>query len=61
MQQVWGAMNVLQLIINISMMNVNLPANVYFVFKVLNDIVQFNIIPTDKLIDLMFTFIEDDE
>ena len=42
-------MNTLQILVNIPLMSVNLPANVIFMYQTLIDLTKFNIIPKEKI------------
>jgi hypothetical protein len=45
MQLFWGKVNTLQLVINMNLFSVLIPANVQFFFSFLVDIVNFKVIP----------------
>jgi hypothetical protein len=51
MQLLWGMMNTLQVIVHMPMLNILFPANAEYFLTFLVDIVTFNIIPTEKIID----------
>ena len=54
MQLLWGMVNTLQLIIHMNMLSVLMPANVQLFFSLIVDIVNFKIVPTDKIITAIF-------
>lgn len=54
MQLLWGMVNTLQLIIHMNMLSVLMPANVQLFFSLIVDIVNFKIVPTDKIITGIF-------
>ncbi|TNV87834.1 hypothetical protein FGO68_gene14781 [Halteria grandinella] len=54
MQLLWGMVNTLQLIIHMNMLSVIMPANVQLFFSLIVNIVQFKIVPTDKIISTLF-------
>ena len=60
----WGMINVMQLIVKFPILNVSFPQNAATFYTFINDVANFDLIPTDKLKDAIFTFTEtaeDDE
>jgi uncharacterized membrane protein len=49
MQLLWGMVNTLQLIIHMNMLTVLMPANVQLFFSLIVEIVNFKIVPKDKV------------
>jgi hypothetical protein len=49
LKKVWQLMNTLQILVNIPLMSVNLPANVIYMYQTLIELTKFNIIPKDKI------------
>ena len=56
MQLLWGMVNTLQLIIYMPLLQVYFPQNCVYFFTFIVDIVNFSIIPTDKILDKVFAF-----
>jgi len=61
LQSVWGAINALQMIIHIPLMNIVLPSNAIIFFETLINMVQMDIIPSERVNDLMFNFSNSNE
>lgn len=60
LQYIWGMINCLQLIVNIPLMGIQMPANVVFFYSILINFVTFNIIPTDEMFNKTFDFYSTD-
>ena len=56
MNLLWGMVNTLQLIIHLPLLAVYFPQNCQLFFTFITDIVNFSLIPTDKIMDKMFQF-----
>ncbi len=54
MQLFWGKVNTLQLVINMNLLSVLIPANVQFFFGFLVDIVTFKVIPIKPILHKLF-------
>jgi hypothetical protein len=54
MSMVWGAVNNLQLIVHFPLMSLGLPSNVSYFLGMLIDLINFKIIPTDKILEKVF-------
>lgn len=59
MQLLWGMVNTLQLVIHMNMLTVLIPANVQFFFSFIVNIVNFKVVPTDTIINTIFSFKEE--
>jgi len=57
----WGMLNVMQLIVNMPLLNVMFPQNAIMFYGFINDIANFDIIPTDKIKQAIFSFSKEDE
>jgi len=55
MQMLWGMVNTLQLIVHMPLLAVIFPANAQFFLQFIVKVVNFNIIPTDKVIGAILT------
>ena len=56
MNLLWGMVNTLQLIIHLPLISVYFPQNCQLFFSFIVDIVNFSLIPTDKIMNKIFSF-----
>jgi hypothetical protein len=56
LQMLWAMVNVMQLIVKFPLLNVSFPQNAATFYTFINDISNFDLIPTDKIDDAIFTF-----
>ena len=47
----WGLINCMQIVAHFDLVNIMMPANAHFLFKILVSIATFNILPTEVVID----------
>ena len=52
----WGTINTLQLIVLVTLFNLNFPSNCIAMFNIVADISQFSLIPTSQIVNKLFTF-----
>jgi hypothetical protein len=60
LQMLWGMINVMQLIVKFPILNVTFPQNAAAFYKLINDVANFDIIPSDKINEGIFKFSRDD-
>jgi hypothetical protein len=56
LQMLWGMINVMQIIVHMPMLNVQFPSNAVMFYSFIIDISNFDIIPTEKIKSLIFSF-----
>jgi hypothetical protein len=49
LQMLWGMVNVMQLIVKFPIMNITFPSNAGIFYALINDVANFDIIPTDEI------------
>ena len=52
----WGMVNVMQLIVKMPLLNITFPQNAATFYNFISDISSFDLIPTDKIDDMIFNF-----
>ena len=52
----WGMVNVMQLIVKMPLLNITFPQNAATFYNFISDISSFDLIPTEKLDDIIFNF-----
>ena len=52
----WGTINTLQLIVLVTLFNLNYPNNAMFMFGLISQISSFNIVPVSTIVNDLFTF-----
>jgi hypothetical protein len=52
----WGMINVMQLIVHMPLLKVAFPENAVLFYSFIIDISNFDIIPTEKILKLLFSF-----
>ena len=56
LQMLWGMINVMQLIVKFPIMNITFTSNAATFYSLINDVANFDIIPTDKIESAIFSF-----
>lgn len=56
MQLMWGMVNALQIFVHLPLLNITYPANAIMFCDTIEGLVNFKLIPTDKILDKIFTF-----
>ena len=59
MQYLWGFINSLQIVIHMPLLDINFPANANYIFSMLISIVTLNLIPSDSILNKLFSFPEE--
>lgn len=55
-QEIWGMLNSMQIVIHFSCMNIPVPGNVFFVNRQLNEALNVEMYPTDEIFPMIFNF-----
>ena len=58
LQMLWGMINVMQLIVKFPILNVTFPSNAGSFYTLINDVANFDIIPTESIKNSIFSFSE---
>ena len=61
LNQVWGMLNNLQLVLHSPLINVQFPANAFLVFDVMISVATFDLLPTDLILPELFTNLPEDD
>ncbi len=61
MKYLWGMINVLQLITIQSMMSINIPPLPRAINKIILDMTQIDILPSDKILEFLFPSDDEDD
>ena len=56
LQMLWGMVNVMQLVVKFPIMNITFPQNAGTFYTLINDVANFDIIPTDTIKKKIFDF-----
>ena len=54
LNQVWGMINNLQMIIHAPLINIQFPGNAFMLYEVMIPVATFDILPTDDMFPVMF-------
>jgi hypothetical protein len=58
LQFLWGMINALQLIVNVPLFTLNMPANASYFFNLLVNIMNFNVIPTSQIESYFYNMVD---
>jgi len=50
LSMLWGMLNLMQLLVKFPLLNITLPQNAVIFYTIINDLANFDIIPTEKII-----------
>ena len=60
LQMLWGMINVMQLIVKMPLLNITFPQNAATFYTFISDIASFDLIPTEKIDNMIFNFTDKD-
>ena len=61
LNQVWGMINNLQIIIHAPLINIQFPGNAFMLYEVMITVATFNILPTDDMFPSVFPDLTEEE